>query len=467
MAGAFGIDRFPGGDPRLRRLLDRLTKTASWLTGIVDGETISSSGGELSVIAQDPIFTDASGVGLDYGTGLTLSGTSLIVDNTAYVPYTGATTNVNLGAFNLTAEDGIFNGDISAQDCTLTESLILSDTTASDDGVIYKGSDRFLHNFHHPTGDTAVPTGNNTFLGINTGNFTMGSTATLTNHSSDNTGVGYNVLGALTKGFKNTAIGGFALTNLTTGSGLVAIGSSSGAVLTTATNGVYIGRNCNGSANNETNAIVIGDSATGQGSNTSVIGNAAITDAYIFGNTLHLYGKIDADASYWWDRVDVDIFIADPGASGATFTVPDGNTVGGFQLDNATEYLYVNTHMHENWDGASDLVLEIQFEINVDNSGGNAGDTVDFDVEVYLKGDGDTATKNQSISASKTVGAAAQYTAFTVEVPVDYDHATDPVDTDDRITFVINLDTADSEVDDIIVNHMEFKWKTNQLMEEV
>ena len=46
----------------------------------------------------------------------------------------------------------------------------LSDTTTSTTGVIFKGTNRFIHNFHHPTGSTFVPDGLNTFIGVDAGN---------------------------------------------------------------------------------------------------------------------------------------------------------------------------------------------------------------------------------------------------------------------------------------------------------
>ena len=85
--------------------------------------------------------------------------------------------------------------------------LELEDTTSSTTGVVYKDSKRFMHNFHHPTGGTAVPVGWNLFVGENAGNFTMGSTATSSSNGSTNTCVGHYSGYAITTGYRNSFFG--------------------------------------------------------------------------------------------------------------------------------------------------------------------------------------------------------------------------------------------------------------------
>jgi hypothetical protein len=111
---------------------------------------------------------------------------------------------------------GIGNTNPS-QELSLVGDLELENTTSNDTGVIYKGADRFIHNFSHPTGATETPDGQNTFVGINAGNFTMGSTATMTDEASYNTGIGYGSLFSNTSGSNNTANGMNSLYNNTDG----------------------------------------------------------------------------------------------------------------------------------------------------------------------------------------------------------------------------------------------------------
>ena len=195
-----------------------------------------------------------------------------------------------------------------------------------DNPIINFESIRFIHKFQHPTGSTAVPAGQNTFVGEGSGNLSMGSGATGSSHGSYNTGIGYATLDALTNGYANAAIGPDVLTNCTTGyynmgmgfsalAGLttsygnvgigasslrfltsgdknVAIGNDSGRVhgsgnITSASDSVFIGYLSKANANGESNQIVIGASVTGNGSNTVTIGNASINNTYLRG-TLNL-----------------------------------------------------------------------------------------------------------------------------------------------------------------------------------
>jgi trimeric autotransporter adhesin len=80
------------------------------------------------------------------------------------------------------------NGQLS-----ISRNLVLSNTSSSTSGVIYKGPDWFLHDYSGNGTD-----GYNTFLGINSGNFTLG--------------------GLLSMGSYNTAVGAYSLFSLTTGS---------------------------------------------------------------------------------------------------------------------------------------------------------------------------------------------------------------------------------------------------------
>lgn len=116
----------------------------------------------------------------------------------------------------------------------LSKSLKLQETTDLNTGVIYKGASTFIHNYKN-----ASNMGNNTFVGVNSGNFTLGggsftvgsmnsgfgaNTLSSLTTGSWNTALGYNCLNANTSGNYNTAIGHFVMNFNTTGSFNLAIG---------------------------------------------------------------------------------------------------------------------------------------------------------------------------------------------------------------------------------------------------
>lgn len=169
----------------------------------------------------------------------------------------------------------------------------------------------------------------------------------------------------------------------------------------------------------------------------------------------HTDGTSGYDKEY---AISSDVFRIMGGAP--TPVDPDANTLGGYQLDAVGEELTFKSHMDTEWDEASDILIEIIFETNVDNGGGLVTDTVDLKLDVFMKGEGETATKNQTLEVATVVGQAAQFKQFAVLFTLDFDHVTDPVDPGDTISMVLNLETDTSEVDDVIVNYAEFKYRT-------
>lgn len=123
----------------------------------------------------------------------------------------------------------------------ILKSLRLENTTNATTGIIFKGTDRFIHN----RGDF------NTFLGINSGSlssssdentgFGYGTLSVLGGTGLSNTAVGYNSLTANTFGDYNTAVGNLSLSSNTTGIQNTAIGSLTLKSIVTGTNNTAIG----------------------------------------------------------------------------------------------------------------------------------------------------------------------------------------------------------------------------------
>jgi hypothetical protein len=101
--------------------------------------------------------------------------------------------------------------------------------------------------------------------------------------------------------------------------------------------------------------------------------------------------------------------------------------------------------------------------VNVDNSGGGAGDTVDLRLQVFYKGIGDTACKSQIVEVATVIGASARYKQFKVVFPIDYDYASNVVEVNDLMSFRLNLETDTSEVDDIVLSDMSVSYLTTHV----
>ena len=152
-----------------------------------------------------------------------------------------------------------------------------------------------------------------------------------------------------------------------------------------------------------------------------------------------------------------------PGASGATFVPPSANLVGGYRLDAAGEVLYFDSDIHADWDAASDIDVEVYFAVNVDNTGGGGGDTVDLKLISYYNAVGDVACKTQTVEVATVVGASAQYKVFKAEFAINYDEVDNVVEVGDILGFILNLETDTSEVDDVVILHASLYYHTTHV----
>jgi hypothetical protein len=165
------------------------------------------------------------------GKVLTTNGTngSLWQAPLIYAPLTGGTNYIQNQNSSAQTADMWITGDITAGGNLSNSMSFLIPLTTFDntEGIIFKGGNRFIHDFNYGVRGAVTFIGRNTFIGSNSGNFTMGSTSTLSNYSSNNTGVGWETLTAMTTGYENTAMGSSALTANTTGNQNSAFGTPS------------------------------------------------------------------------------------------------------------------------------------------------------------------------------------------------------------------------------------------------
>jgi len=152
---------------------------------LADGSTGNETGNNSLFLGYD---TRANGAGQTNqivigASAIGLGSNTAVLGNDSIVT-TALKGNVGIGTTSPAQKLDIASGNIRVDDTTY----------ASQYGVLYKGSSPFLHNFNYGNNGTVTTEGYNTFLGINAGNFSMGSTATSASQASYNTGIGVSAL---------------------------------------------------------------------------------------------------------------------------------------------------------------------------------------------------------------------------------------------------------------------------------
>jgi hypothetical protein len=320
------------------------TASTSTTTGALRVDGGVGIGGNLNVGGS--LFVGESGITISSDSTLSIleGSDTLILENTASDIVLNPNGNVGIGTTSPGAKLDV-NGNTNITG-NLTVTNLINKPTA-DSVVITQNNVPILSTFKHPTGSTAIPVGQNTFVG-KAGNTTMGSTATLTSHGSYNTGVGSDALISLTTGNFNTAIGLDALRTSTTGSNNTAVGAFAlrenmggqntslgyyaGGLIANSnqningSNSVFIGHFTRALGDTESNQIVIGHTATGIGSNTVTLGNDSIATTALKGNVgigttspsskLHVVGSITTQAAATGSvATQIPVFIANPAST--------------------------------------------------------------------------------------------------------------------------------------------------------
>lgn len=170
--------------------------------------------------------------------------------------------------------------------------------------------------------------------------------------------------------------------------------------------------------------------------------------------------------SLYYHHHPLSAYAISPGASGAAEVAPSANGLGGWNLDVDTEELYFNTHVNVDWDGVSDMLVEVTFELNA--AGTDGADTVDLQLVSTYKGDGEAVIKTQTDEVAMVVGTAAQWTQFETVFVITYNPGGgQDIESNDKFAWELSLETDTSEVDDITVNFVVFKYESKKPTQEV
>lgn len=210
-----------------------------------------------------------------------------------------------------------------------------------------------------------------------------------------------------------------------------------------------------------------GETFISRGLHVGALTGAAGDNNLIVDGTITSGGVVRTSTSLYCVYYHVPIQATNPGASGATWVAAGANTTGGWQITSATHVLEGIADVHGDWDGASDMTVEVRWCTGVSNTGGADSDSVDIKLIAYYKGSGDTATKSQTVEVATTVGKAAQYKQFTTTFTLDWDASSNVIEVGDALSFKLNLETDTSEVDNIIVTGVSFYYPSKSVGKEV
>jgi hypothetical protein len=241
-------------------------------TGIVSINGLNSAG---------VIHTDASGnlstsliVNADVSASAAIVDTKLATISTAGKVSNSATTATSANtASAIVARDA--SGNFAAQDVSMVDAVVsgfinIPTTSSLSVGTIQQNGSRFIHSLGT----------NNTYVGTNSGSFTVGSASntaigassmSVNTTGSNNTAVGRNTLTVNTTGAQNTAIGMSALAANTVGIQNTAIGASVGAAINTGTNNVMVGFGIGSSTTTGSNNIYIDGNSLSPANESNVI----------------------------------------------------------------------------------------------------------------------------------------------------------------------------------------------------
>lgn len=198
-------------------------------------------------------------------------------------PFTGSAQIQGLGTTSATTALRVENAN-SDEIVKITDDGALDMPTLSSGsaiGLVKRDGDAFFYRFSYGDNGTTTPLGRNIFIGKNTGNFTVGVTATANYMGSDNIGIGDNSLTDLTHGNRNIAIGQGVGASITTAGSNVMMGWGTGNNLTTGGENFLLGNFTGGSLTTHKGNVMIG---TTVGQNIRGFYNVAIGDRALQGS---------------------------------------------------------------------------------------------------------------------------------------------------------------------------------------
>jgi hypothetical protein len=199
----------------------------------------------------------------------------------------------------------------------------------------------------------------------------------------------------------------------------------------------------------------------------AILSVAAISGPTYYGLTVSggTMSLLDAsgDGGYWHE-FHLGATKTDPGGSGATLTVVNTASFV-YLLDATTEYLYFEIDIHDDWDGASDIVVEVRVALS---GAETANDIINAEViaEYYGEHDDiDTGVKTQTRTINHDiVSDNGQGDAHDLVFIIDWDLASNVVEVEDTIKLRFRLDSVGGGTDVAAVwfSDANIKYRTSK-----
>jgi hypothetical protein len=212
--------------------------------------------------------------------------------------------------------------------------------------------------------------------------------------------------------------------------------------------------------------LVVGDKIVVEYTNTdgrTITGSATLDvrplterGGMLFGN-----GIVRAPASNYrrYYHIPIGALNRGQGATWVNGDVEDGK-LPGWQQDAATEYLWADVDIHDDWDAISNPVIEVKFCVNA--AGTDAAHTVDFALVAFYGFTGVAAVKTQTVSESTVIGVCDQYVRFTQEFELDRTVAGNTLQSGQILGLRLAC-LATGDVTSVTVSHMSFSYKTTHV----
>lgn len=159
-----------------------------------------------------------------------------------------------------------------------------------------------------------------------------------------------------------------------------------------------------------------------------------------FGQPTQTLDSTDGGSGYYHE-IQLNAANASPGGSGATLSVIGTSTLA-YLLDATTEYIYFGADIHDDWDAASDIIVQVSTCLE---NAETANDIINAELVAEYFGDRDvvTSAKTQTRTVNHDIGSDnGQHAAHILTFVLDHNLADNAVEIGDTLMLRFRLDSV-------------------------